>query len=110
MARARTPPGDWIEQGLRALATGGPDAVRIEPLAQALGVTKGSFYWHFADRRALLEAMLDTWERTSVEDVIARVERGGGDGRTRLRRLFGLARDSASDRLLAIDLAVRDWA
>ena len=54
----------WIDEGLRALAGGGPDAVRIEPLAQALGVTKGGFYWHFDDRRALLDEMLDAWERT----------------------------------------------
>ena len=52
-APTRTPRRTWVEQGLRALAAGGPDAVRIEPLAQALGVTRGGFYWHFADRRAL---------------------------------------------------------
>ena len=65
--------------------------MRIEPLAQALGVTKGGFYWHFADRRALLEEMLDTWERTSIDEVIERVEAEGGDARARLRRLFALA-------------------
>lgn len=108
MAPARTPRSSWIEQGLRALATGGPDAVRIEPLAKALGVTKGGFYWHFADRGALLKEMLDTWERTGVEDVISRAERHGGDARAKLRRLFAEA--SSSDRLLRVDLAVRDWA
>jgi AcrR family transcriptional regulator len=108
MAPARTPRSKWIEEGLRALSAGGPDAVRIEPLAQALGVTRGGFYWHFDDRRALLEEMLDTWERASIEEVIERVEGEGGDARTRLRRLFALA--SSSDELLSIDLAVRDWA
>ena len=53
-APTRTPRSSWIEEGLRALAAGGPDAVRIELLAQALGVTRGGFYWHFDDRRALL--------------------------------------------------------
>ena len=43
-------PARWIEEGLRALAAGGPDAVRIDPLAKALGVTRGGFYWHFEDR------------------------------------------------------------
>ena len=62
-APTRTPRSSWIEQGLRALAAGGADAVRIEPLAQALGVTRGGFYWHFDDRRALLEEILDAWER-----------------------------------------------
>ena len=100
----RTPRTRWIEEGLRALAAGGPDAVRIEPLAQALGVTRGGFYWHFDDRRALLEEMLDTWERASIDEVIERVE--GEDPRASLRRLFALA--SSSEGLLTIDLAVRD--
>ena len=106
--RSRTPRERWIEEGLRALAAGGPDAVRIEPLAQAIGVTKGGFYWHFADRRALLAEMLDAWERTSVEEVIERVDAPGGDARAKLRRLFSLAR--ATPEILPIDLAVRDWA
>ena len=54
MAVARTPRRRWIEEGLRALAAGGPEAVRIEVLAQALGVSKGGFYGYFADREALL--------------------------------------------------------
>ncbi|HEX2266306.1 MAG TPA: TetR/AcrR family transcriptional regulator [Solirubrobacterales bacterium] len=107
-AATRTPRRRWIEEGLRALARGGPDAVRIEPLAQALGVTKGGFYWHFQNRRALLEEMLDSWERESVEEVIQRVEAGGGDARSKLRRLFALA--ASKNELLLIDLAVRDWA
>jgi AcrR family transcriptional regulator len=53
----------WIEEGLRALAAGGPDAVRIELLARALGVTRGGFHWHVDGRRALLDEMLDRWER-----------------------------------------------
>ena len=102
----RTPRGTWIDAGLRALAAGGPDAVRIEPLAQALGVTRGGFYWHFADRRALLEAMLDTWERATIDEVIERVESQGGDPAAKLLRLSGLT----SSGVVAVDLAVRDWA
>ena len=107
-APARTPRSRWIEAGLRALAAGGPDAVRIDPLAKSLGVTRGGFYWHFDDRAALLEEMLDAWERTSIDEAIARVEEEGGDGRAKLRRLFALA--ASSPELLKIDLAVRDWA
>jgi AcrR family transcriptional regulator len=107
-APTRTPRSTWIHEGLRALAAGGPDAVRIEPLAKALGVTRGGFYWHFEDRRALLDEILDTWERASVDEVIERVEGEGGDARARLRRLFALA--SSSDELLRTDLAVRDWS
>jgi AcrR family transcriptional regulator len=108
MVFTRTPRSGWIDEGLRALAAGGPDAVRIESLARALGVSKGGFYWHFDDRQALLEELLDTWERVSIDEVIERVEGMGGDARARLRRLFALA--SSSEGLLAIDLAVRDWS
>ena len=107
-AQARTPRQDWIAAGLQALARGGPEAVRVEPLARELGATKGSFYWHFPDRAALLEALLDDWERTVVDDVIAQVDAGGGDARDRLRRLFALA-GSRRD-LPAVELAIRDWA
>ena len=108
MGATRTPRDRWIEQGLQALAAGGPDAVRVEALAKELGVTKGGFYGSFADRNALLEAMLDTWERESIDDVLDRVEREGGDPRTRIERAGVLT--FSDDRLLPIDLAVRDWA
>src|SRR4051812_24359026 len=108
MANTRTPPGRWVDVGLEALAEGGPEAVRIEPLAQQLGVTKGGFYWHFKDRTALLAEVLDRWERESLEEVITQVEEGGGDARHKLRRLFSLA--AARPDLLRADLAVRDWA
>jgi AcrR family transcriptional regulator len=107
-APTRTPRSRWVEEGLRALAEGGPDAVRIEPLAHTLGVTRGGFYWHFEDRRALLDEMLDAWERATTDEVIERVERDGGDARARLRRTFALI--SAREDLLAVDLAVRDWS
>lgn len=107
MARARTPRARWIEEGLRALSAGGPEAVRIESLAQALGVSKGGFYGYFDDRRALLDEMLDTWERRSTKEVIDRVEREGGDARAKGRRA---AARTFSDELLPIDLAVRDWS
>jgi AcrR family transcriptional regulator len=119
MALTRTPRTSWIDAGLRALADGGPDAVRIEPLAGALGVSKGGFYWHFEDRRALLEEMLNTWERAVIDEAIERVERERGDARAKLRLLFALAsgarvsnrETSLSTReLMKIDLAVRDWA
>lgn len=63
-------PRDWTIAGIAALAEGGIDAVRVERLAKRLGASKGSFYWHFADRRALLSAMLELWEREGTADVI----------------------------------------
>jgi AcrR family transcriptional regulator len=107
-AAARTPRTKWVEEGLRALAVGGPDAIRVDSLARALGVTRGGFYWHFDNRAALLEKVLDEWERISIDEAIARVEEEPGDAGEKLRRLFTLA--AGSRELLKIDLAVRDWA
>ncbi|MBV8929430.1 MAG: TetR/AcrR family transcriptional regulator [Mycobacteriaceae bacterium] len=106
-ASIRTPRDTWVDAGLRALASGGPDAVRIEPLAQALGVTRGGFYWHFAGRREFVEELLDRWERRSIDEVLERVESAGGDARQKVRRAGML---TFSQELLPIDLAIRDWA
>jgi AcrR family transcriptional regulator len=110
MALARTPRSRWIDEGLRALAAGGPDDVRIESLAKALGVTKGGFYGYFDGRPALLEEMLDAWERAMVDEVIERVESEGGNAKAKLRRLFAIAATSEARGLLNVDLAVRDWS
>ena len=107
-ARVRTPRTSWIDEGLRALASGGSEDVRIEAVAKALGVSKGGFYWHFTDRRALLDAMLDAWEDRFVDQAIVTADRGGGTGRTRLRRLFRVAGELSGD--LDLELSVRDWA
>jgi AcrR family transcriptional regulator len=108
MARARTERKEWIEQGFTALAGGGPDAVRIESLARSLGVTKGGFYWHFKDRDALLDELLETWEVELVDRIIERVDASSDDGRSRLEVLFDLA--TVSSRLAPVELAIRDWA
>ena len=108
MPTVRTPRERWVEEGLRSLAAGGPDAVRVEPLARTLGVTKGGFYWHFDDRRALLGEMLDAWERAAIDAVIEQIDTAGGDGREKLRQLFEIA--TAGREVLDVDLAVRDWA
>ncbi len=108
MGVLRTPRETWVEEGLRVLADGGVDAVRIEALAKALGVTKGGFYGYFADRDALLTEMLDVWERESVDDVIGRVKHEHGDVLDQVRLAGRLT--FSSERLLPIDLAIRDWA
>ncbi len=104
----QTPRPRWIEAGLRTLADGGPDAVRVEQLAKALGVTKGGFYWHFDDREALLAEMLDAWEHTMLDDVIALVEGEEHDARAKLGRLFELAATRRD--LMGVEMAVRDWS
>ena len=107
VAKVRTPRGAWVHAALQALAAGGPDAVRVETLAVSLGVSKGGFYWHFADRQALLEEMLDTWEKTGTDDIIARVDGHPGDAQARLQKLFEI---TSSPEGLAVELAVRDWS
>jgi AcrR family transcriptional regulator len=72
--KARLSRDRWIEAALDALADGGLAAVAVEPLAARLGVTKGSFYWHFHDRDALLAAALDEWEQTGTEGLIQRLD------------------------------------
>lgn len=107
MAVARTPRPRWIDEGLRALAAGGPDSVQIESLARTLGVSKGGFYGYFTDRRALLDEVLDTWERRSTVEVLEQVEHEGGDAMARARRAAEL---TFAVELRPVDLAIRDWA
>jgi AcrR family transcriptional regulator len=110
MAHARTPRRAWIDEGLRALAAGGPEAVRVETLARGLGVTKGGFYGYFADRAALLNEMLDTFEHEGVDAIIGMVESAGGDARAKLTTLFNMATSPDVADLIGLELAVREWA
>lgn len=99
--------GAWVDAALTAIGNEGVRGVRVEKLARTLGVTKGSFYWHFADRQALLDAVLDAWERVSTTGVIDRVEAAGGDGAARLSRLVAICFGTAeADR---IEAGVRAW-
>jgi AcrR family transcriptional regulator len=80
-------PDDWAMAALRALACGGVAAVSIEALARELAATRGSFYWHFPHRDALLVAALELWEQLATDEMIERAEREP-DPRRRLRRLI----------------------
>ena len=64
----------WAAAALDAMASGGLEAVAVEPLARRLGVTKGSFYWHFSSRDALVHAALQLWEKRETDDAIVGVE------------------------------------
>ena len=85
--RPRLTAADWEGAALDLIAEQGVAAVAVEPLARRLGVTKGSFYWHFANRDALLEATLRRWEHADAEDLMAQVDRIV-DPRERLVELF----------------------
>ncbi len=65
---------DWIEAALPALARDGLTGVAVEPLARTLAVSKGSFYWHFADRAELIAATLELWEQRETTAVIERIQ------------------------------------
>jgi AcrR family transcriptional regulator len=85
--RSSLTPAAWSEAAIRAIARGGVNAVAIEPIAAELGATKGSFYWHFKNRDALIEAALDEWERRLTDDVIQKLEREP-DPAQRLKKLL----------------------
>ncbi|WP_225028661.1 TetR/AcrR family transcriptional regulator [Xinfangfangia pollutisoli] len=67
---------DWIEAGLDALARGGTAALRVETVARQIGISKGSFYWHFRDRSAWRDALLDWWEHCAFAALVC-----AGEGR-----------------------------
>lgn len=85
--RGRLSADAWIEAALDLIAEQGVAALAVEPLARRLGVTKGSFYWHFASRDALLEAALKRWETRDQEGLIREADRIA-DPRERLVDLF----------------------
>ncbi|MGF6311826.1 AcrR family transcriptional regulator [Bradyrhizobium sp. i1.8.4] len=96
---------DWLDQGLKTLARRGYTALKAEPLAKAMGVSRGSFYWHFADIGAYRSAILNHWRDVAAEQVIAELETiPKGD-----EALALLLRGAFSARL-ALERAVRSWA
>lgn len=98
----------WIRAARAALIEGGVARVKVEPLATALGVTTGSFYWHFKDREALLDALLQHWEETNTAPLFAAVEHAP----TAEAQLSALVEVwiAEADYSPAYDSAVRDWA
>jgi len=101
---------DWLSAGLAELATGGVEAVRVEVLAERMGVTKGGFYRRFKDRRALLNAMLESWREGRVTAIERQAEAGGESGVDQLRGIFKLYSERANTQGMAIELAIRQWA
>ena len=96
---------DWLDQGLRTLAERGFTALKAEPLANAMGVSRGSFYWHFADIGAFHAAVLKHWREVAAEQIIANVEAAGDNDNP----LALLLRQAFGGRL-SLENAVRSWA
>lgn len=67
---------DWVRAGLEALIESGVEAVKITKLAERLGVTRGSFYWHFRDREDILQALIEYWERKNTRSILAAAAQG----------------------------------
>ncbi|WP_454830347.1 TetR/AcrR family transcriptional regulator [Paraburkholderia xenovorans] len=102
---------DWVKAGLTLFAKEGHEAVSIATLANALGVTKGSFYWHFTSREELLHSILDEWSLHATARVIEIVEATETTARDKIRKLALLGVKSSIEELGgAIELAVRNWA
>lgn len=97
----------WLQAAAEVLRESGVESVRVELLARRLGVTKGSFYWHFSDREALLAGVLADWERRAGERILARIEVASPEPRARLALLFEtVVREGRG----ALDPAIRAWA
>ncbi|WP_164466106.1 TetR/AcrR family transcriptional regulator [Actinoplanes teichomyceticus] len=97
---------DWTAAALQAMGEGGLAAVAVEPLAARLRATKGSFYWHFANRDALIQAALQRWESDHTEAVITLVD-AQPDPLSRLRTLIAMVIDStAAPHADSIELAM----
>jgi len=97
----------WVEAALAELAQGGIDRVRVEVLAKALGVTKGGFYRRFKDRRALLDALLETWTRGRIAAIEKHTELGDATARERLKSVIRLYSERVNPEGMAIELAIR---
>jgi AcrR family transcriptional regulator len=113
MAKRETPRLDeeaWINCALDMLAEQGIYGVRVEILAKHLNVTKGSFYWHFKDRDALLEAILNSWRRQATLRIIARLDQTEQTPAGRLRHLINLPfQGPRSERGASVELSLRLW-
>jgi AcrR family transcriptional regulator len=100
----------WVDAALDELAEGGIDRVRVEVVAERLGVTKGGFYRRFKDRRALLDALLASWSRGRIAAINQQFALDGVTPAERLGSLIKLYTERVSSHGIAIELAIRQWA
>ena len=96
----------WLDEALAVLADGGHEGLRAEPLSRRLRVSRGSFYWHFADVAAFHRAVLERWEAVAVDRPLAAAARRQGTGGGRLERLI----DVAFAAPVRLERAVHGWA
>ncbi|MGB1251637.1 MAG: TetR/AcrR family transcriptional regulator [Candidatus Promineifilaceae bacterium] len=96
----------WLDHGLRTLASAGPTALKADRLAKSLGVSRGSFYWHFTNLADFHSGVLRRWQQLTVEAAVDQLEITVADATARLKALISLA---AQDKL-ALEHAIRVWA
>ena len=112
MKKKRLTRQDWIDAAIKRLIKSGVDAVRIEPLAEEIGVSRGSFYWHFKSRRELLTAILEDWRQHQTRRIVERIRRDGSlspiERVVRLRMLP--PRTKTTSAAATFELAIRAWA
>ena len=102
MADTRLGPEEWVRAGLKALAKSGASALKADKLATGLGVSRGSFYWHFADVPAFHAAVLKRWREVALENIIAEIETTSDPLEALLQRAFAGGS--------GVESAVRAWA
>lgn len=100
----------WIAAALNIVAQDGIDGLRVESLAKKLGVTKGSFYWHFKDRRDLIDAVLDDWRAGRVKDIRKQTAAEPGGELAALRHTIDVYAAAKNRKGISIEAAIRLWA
>lgn len=110
LPRTQLAPDHWIEKAIDVLAREGVAGLRVEVLAKACGVTKGSFYWHFKDRQALLDAVLERWKEGRIRDIEKTTSVTPGKELQQLHYAIEVYGASRNRKGMSIELAVRDWA
>ena len=100
----------WIQGALAVVAEDGMDGLRVEVLAKKLGVTKGSFYWHFKDRRDLVDGVLTTWKEGRIRDIRKQTSAEPGDELAALHHTIEVYAAAKNRKGIAIEAAIRMWA
>lgn len=102
---------DWVEIAEYELAKAGISAVRVEPLAKKLKVTKGSFYWHFSGRQELFQKILTNWRTRSTNAIIERLSDSDLSHKAQLKQLFLIPqKNSKQNHAAALERAIRNWS
>ncbi len=110
-ARAPLTPDSWVEAATAVLVDQGIDHVRVDTLATQLGVTRGSFYWHFRDRQDLLRRVLAAWREQTTVQLTRRLSNARSSAAEQLHDVLTLPfRGRAALRAARIELAIRAWA